>query len=66
MAKTTRKKASRTPVNGSGATQTPAPDLAAQLAEMTRQRDVAVAALIGVADGLQAVRDKIVALVRPG
>jgi hypothetical protein len=46
---------------------TPPPeDKDAQIARLTAERDLAVSALLGVADGCMAIRDRIVALVRPG
>jgi hypothetical protein len=50
-----------------GQAQPPPPeDKDAQIARLTAERDLAVSALLGVADGCMAIRDRIVALVRPG
>jgi hypothetical protein len=56
-------KAPRTPVEPSGATQAPVPDLAAQLAQVTAERDALASALLGVGDAMLSVRDKINRLV---
>jgi hypothetical protein len=58
--------ATQSPSTPEQAPTPPPEDKDAQIARLTAERDAVLSALLGVADGCMAIRDRIVALVRPG